>query len=258
MLFALLLSALSFGADAQEIWNLPYPGEKPVAAFFDAASGAIFVSVKEGERPRLDRVSLDGKLDRKAVATAKGEPGNLRAFDGKIYWIAGDGVQIVDPKGSRGSLAHVPQSKARPSEIAIARDGAVYLAFDNGALYRITEKKAELAKELKAIRGMVLLENQLHILVEKELVTLSLEKNLAKKESFCDCTGLERSSRGTWLTAQGGRVLEGKKALLTLKKELGRPAYVYRMDPSQDFFVLPFPSEGMLRAYRMPGVGKSK
>jgi hypothetical protein len=257
MILALLFSVLALAAEPQVLWSLPYPGEKPVAVFFDATSGALFVSVKEGERARLDRVSLDGKIEKKGLATAKGEPGPLRAFDGKLYWIAGSAVQIVDPKGGRGSMPNVPE-KSLATDIAISRDGAVFLAFRDGSLYRLKEKRAELLKQGKPIRALLLLQDQLHVLRAGALETMSLAKSEEASEAFCDCTGLERSSRATWLTVQGPKVLEGKRPLLTLKTEIGRLAYVYRMNTDEDFFVLPLPAERIVRAYRMPGAAKAE
>lgn len=261
MLFGLLFSMLCFASEAQEIWRLPFPaGDKPVAAFFDAASGAIYVSVQEGGRARLDRVSLQGKLEKKAVATAKGEPGPLRAFDGKLYWVAGGGVQIVDPKGARSSVPGVPDS-AKASDIAVGRDGEVYLVLGQTDLYRISGGQAQALRKGKKITGIFLLLDRLYLLSEGKIVSFPAGKEpaLERTESkLCDCAGLERTSAGAWLTVKGGEVRAGEKAILTLKAEIGRPAYVYRMDAAEDFFVLPLPGEGMLRAYRMPGIPKAK
>jgi len=249
---------MAWCSEAKEIWSLPYAGEMPVAAFFDASSGAIYVSVKEGERARLDRVSFAGKLEKKGVATGKGEPGPLRAFDGKLYWIVGSSVQIVDPKGARGTVSHIPADKGIPTDIAVARDGSVFLAFSAGALFRVSEKGALLIREGKPISGLLLLQEHLHLLSAGMLETLNLDKKEESSENFCECTGLERSSRSTWISTQKGKVLEGRQTILTLKAETGRLAYVYRMDTAEDFFVLPFPKEGIVRAYRMPGAVKKR
>src|SRR3990167_6550826 len=117
---SVLISTMAFSAEPAEIWTLSFKGEKPVAVFFDAMSGSLYVSVKEGDRARLDRVSLEGKLEKRAMATLKGEPGPLRAYDGKLYWLAGSSVQLVDPKGGRGVLPHFPTEAGTPLDIAIA------------------------------------------------------------------------------------------------------------------------------------------
>lgn len=234
-----------------------------MAAFFDAASGALYVSVKDSNgRGRLDRVSLDGKIEKRGMASSSEEPGPIRAFDGKLYWVAGkESIQIVDPKGARASVPNVPE-KVRASDIAVDRNGAIYLVLQGNAVYRLANKTAEKLWTGKRIMGMFLYLDRLFLLVDGNVVSFSLKNFSESPRSegpLADCYGLERTSAEKWLCVQKGKVLVDGKPLLTLKTEsIGHPAYVFRMDPSEDFFVLPLSDEGKLRAYRMPVMGKPK
>jgi hypothetical protein len=249
---------------AKEIWSLDYAGEKPVAAFFDAASGAVYVSVQDSNgRGRLDRVSLEGKFEKKGLATSAGVPGPMRAYDGKIYWIVGSSVQIVDPKGARGSIVGDPEL-TRANQIAVDKDGNVYLIRGN-LLVRVDGKKEELVWEGKNLRGLFLYLNELNLLSDGKLVSLVLDPKTGKAKSkeespFCaECSGLERTSSGKWLTSEHGKVFVDGKPILTLEVDyVGYPAYVFRMNPDEDFFVLPLPDDGKLVAYRMPVIAKPK
>jgi len=244
---------------ATELWSLAFPGAHPQAAFFDAASSALFVSVGDAEGARVDRVSLEGKLLKKGVTRAKGAPGSLRAYDGRIYWIAGDQVMSFTDEGTL-SLGRLLKENGDPVDLALGRSGAVFVGMSDGSLLRLEAGLSSVEFRGQPITGLFLLEDTLFILRGTRLQSVTLanfsdpESNAA---SFCsvNCYGLERTSSGYWLTTQKGKVLEvdgtRTKVLLTTGKSLGRPAYVYRKDPKDDFFVIPFPEEGMVRAFRM-------
>ncbi len=255
---------------AKEIWSVEYLGEKPTAAFFDAASGSIYVSVDERNgRARLDRVSLAGVVEKRGMATFQGAAGPLRAYDGKIYWAAGSSVQIVDPKGARTSMPATP-GLTRVSAIAVDRHGVVYLLENELVVYRVGSLEASMYIEggklsgSKKFRGLFLYLDRLYLALDNRLLSFAPAKDGEQMQpkdegAFCDCRFLERTSAGKWLTTAGGRVLVDGKSILTLKTgELGHPAYVFRMDTAEDFFVLPLPSEGKLVAYRMPAMEKAK
>jgi|GEM_PF-5005428 len=250
---------------AQQIWELDYAGEHPVAAFFDAASGAMYVSVKDSNgRGRLDRVSLEGKLEKRGMATAPGVPGPMRAHDGKIYWAAGSSVQIVDPKGARSSLPGMQPMLDAVRAIAVDGKGMVYVLQSDKMIFAISNLDPKLFLHGEGFFGFFLLLDRLYIAKKKEIISLTLD-DIAKSRSprvegpFCDCRYLERTSAGTWLTTRKNEVLVDRQPILTLKTEsIGHPAYVFRMDPSQDFFVLPLSDQGKLRAYRMPVTAKPK
>ncbi len=255
---------------AKEIWSLGFEGERPAAAFFDAATGAIFVSVDEGNgRARLDKISLDGKVEKRGMATFQGSAGPLRAHDGKLYWVAGSSVQIVDPKGARSSLPGVP-GLSHISAIAIDRNGSVFLLDNEIDVHRIASldavtyiQGAHLKGDHK-LRGIFQYLDRLYVSLENRLLSFTPPQEgremMARDEGpFCDCRYLERTSSGAWLTTHKNEVLVGNKTLLTLKtEEIGHPGYVFRMDTAEDFFVLPLPKDGMLRAYRMPVMEKAR
>src|SRR3989344_5287277 len=89
MIWLFLFLADVQAATAPLAWELEFSA-RPEAAFFDANSASIFVSLaEEGDSARVDRVSLEGKLLKKGLARGQGRAGALRAYDGKIYWVVG-------------------------------------------------------------------------------------------------------------------------------------------------------------------------
>lgn len=263
ILVSFLWAIVAFAAEPTELWSLKVEGGKPAAVFFDVASGALYVSVDTEKGARLDRVSLEGKLEEKGAFSAKGEAGPLRAYGGKLYWIAGAALKVLDPKG--GGAADHPRypagAQGTARDISIARNGTVNLAFPGGELWAINDNNASpIGLPGKGeVGGLFVLDDKLFFLRGDRLLS-RYEKQLktVNSEPFCECRWLERTSAGQWLTTKNGSVLAGGRPLLTLKTEIGRPAYVFRMDTTQDFFVLPLPEQGMLRAYRMPGGEKKK
>lgn len=264
MLLALLLPFLALAAnEPQEIWSLKVEGGKPEAAFFDAGTGSLFVSVKEdGGRARLDRVSLDGAMIEKGEFRSKGEAGALRAYGGKLFWTTGTSVRVLDPKeGSDLPLRYYPEeAKGKATDISVGRDGSVYLAFPD-ALFRVGGAgSSRIPLDGKGeVGGLFILNDTLHLIRGTQLLSRAAEKDGSwKKEKFCDCRWLERTSSGAWMSTSKGEILLDGKALLTLKTEIGRPAYVFRMNTAEDFFVLPLKEERKIVAYRMPGEEKAK
>lgn len=265
MLKLLLLCAVAWSApkknlEWKEVWSLAFPNGQPVAAFFDVASNSISVSIAEtGGGARVDRVTLEGKLDKARVAKGKGKPGPLRAYGGDLFWINGSEVLRIGSSGV-GSEGKVPAELGAPVDIAVARGRAIYVGLSSGALYRLGSAAPE--SHGAGITGLFLLDDTIHILRGTRLESLRLTGGQSSKSTtLCQlpCYSLERTSAGKWLTTQAGNVLEvnggrSKVLLKTTAQELGRPAYVYRKDPKDDFFVIPFASEGVIRAFRSPGL----
>ncbi len=266
-IFPWLLASLAFAAPkkpeppaSQELWSLAFPAAEPVAVFFDAASSSLLVSLAEkGGGGRVDRVTLEGKLDQARVARGEGRPGPLRAFGPQIYWISGPEVRSFGPNGnvSEGS---VPPELGAPVDIAVGRGNNIYVGTASGALYRPVAGAVR-APELRGdpVTGIFLLDDTLYLLRGTRLQALRAGAGANPQSSttpLCksQCYGLERTSDGTWLTTRKGGVLEASakstRVWLATDARLGRPAYVYRKDSKEDFYVIPFPAEGVVRAYR--------
>jgi hypothetical protein len=266
LLFAALALAATPAKDTVPLWSLAFKGESPMAAFFDAASGSLFVSVRSGngESGHIAKVSQAGKLEKLAFAVAEGAPGALRAFDGKIYWILGNQVQSSGGAGvlSEGSVA---QELGILSDIAVDRRGVIYVGTSAGNLVRISAGAVRAEQKGLPITGLFLYQDTLEILRGARLQSVTLSAAGANVDvgsvPFCEkkCRGIERTSTGKWLTVSGPQVIEvnGQGSSRTLyrassvRSSLGRPAYVYQMNPEDDFFVVPFPAEGVIRAFRV-------
>lgn len=247
-------------ANPQPVWELSFSSGKPTAVFFDVASGALFVSLRDQESGRIAKVSLEGKIQNEKVAASQGVPGPLRSFDGRIYWISGDQVQSWGRTGVV-SEGHFPKELGDAVDLAITRNRVIYLGTTSGAVVRLQD--GVFSRELGGapVTGLFLLEDTLHILRGTRLhfLTLGAESEAERASmALCEvnCYGLERTNGGNWLTVSKGGVLEVNGAgrstlLLSTSQKLGRPAYVYRRDPKDDFYVLPFQEEGKIRAYRL-------
>jgi hypothetical protein len=152
----------------------------------------------------------------------------------------------------------------QPNDIAVAKGPVVYVGTSGGYLAHLVRDGIP-SQDLKGapITGLFLLSDTLHVLRGKRLEEFGLSASESPEESGFSihngyCSGLERTSAGDWLTVSGSKVIavNGKGDAKTLyngppKSELGRPAYVYRMNTKEDFFVVPFPSLGEIRAYKV-------
>ena len=262
--------ALAGPGPERPLWTLEFPGKRPTSAFFDAASGALFVSLaaKNGEGGTIAKVSLGGKVENKAFASSKGAPGPLRAYAGRIYWISGSQVQS---KGGEGILTEgtVATELGDPTDIAIDRHGTVYVGTSAGNLVSLGAGEASAEQRGQPITGLFLLDGSLQILrgTRLQAITIAVSQEAASSSvPLCskECRGLERTSAGKWLTVSGSKVLEvdGAGSSRTLyvapdaATEIGRPAYVYSMDTTADFYVLPFPKAGKIQAFRVNAVSK--
>ncbi|MGE3262365.1 MAG: hypothetical protein AB7K68_11345 [Bacteriovoracia bacterium] len=257
MIFLLFFSLQALAGPLTEKWSATVSGS-PVAAFFDAGSASVFVSVAEGRDSRVDKFDLSGKLVKQEIVSAKGAAGPLRAHFGKLYWVAGDTLWRFDPEaGKKEKLGQFPESLGKPADIAVARNGSVYLGLSGGTLYEIHAGNGSIVSQGSPISGLFLLDTALYILRERKLETYSLDgKKVGFQRPFCQakCSGLEKSSGGSWITSEGMSLREfstnRNRVLLQIKEVPGRFAYVYDREPSQDFLIVPFPAGKILRAYR--------
>lgn len=262
MILALLLALSACASPLTEKWSAKVEDGEPVAAFFDVSSAHLFVSVKEeGDSARIDRFDLSGKLVKKGIARAHGLAGNLRAHSGKIYWVAGQTVWRFQPETARREkVGEIPGKLGEPRDLAVTRNGEVLVGLSDGVLYSLAEE-GKIRARGASIGGMFLLDNILYILRETKLEPFDLSgKNQGVLSPVCrkKCSGLEKTSSGSWITAEepGLREFSAKspksnRILLETNETLGRFAYVYERDTANDLLIVPFSSEKSLRAFRI-------
>ena len=271
-----LFAALFFTApvianqDAPSLWTLEFKGEHPVAVFFDAASSSLFVSVRSagGASGHIAKVSQAGKLENADFATS-GEPlGALRAFDGRIFWIAGNQVFSKGRDGVRNE-GSVAAELGDLCDIAVDRKGVVYVGTSAGYLVRIRGGVVSAEQKGQPVTGLFLYQDTLQLLRGTQLQSITVSARTDPQASsipFCakECRGLERTGTGKWLTVSGAQALEvgngGSPRILysapASSPALGRPAYVYQMNSDDDFFVVPIPGESVIRAFRVNAARK--
>jgi len=246
----LLLAVVTLSPKAQcapwkQVWETKVPG-KPVAAFFHAADGKIYVAAQRSEaKSAVWALSDLGALSTKALLEESGVAGPLRAGGGRLYWAVGEKVISFTPGGER------KKEEARVSgeifDIAVDPKGEVYVAGLRGFF------RGEILVDPASSHGLFFLGTDLNWLKDGRAV-VSLSSPSPVKICPTSCKWLERAPDGSWITVRGNQVVTvGKKErVLAEGKGIGKPAYVYRRESKDDLLVIPFPDEGMVRAYRSP------
>ena len=232
----------------KEKWSAKVEGGEPVAVFFDAATASVFASVKTSSGARVDQFSAEGQLLRKNVVRASGSAGALRAYDGKIYWVAGDSLWRFAPGARRAEkVAKLPAAGVR--DLAVDKDGKVYYA---------THASGTTVGKGADATAVLLLEKDLFILRGGELFVAEQgsqaeRTHLLLCKSTAPCQGLERSSGGAWIVAEGSELksvsAKENRVVATLPSVPGRLGYIYRKDAKEDLVVIPFPDAHTIRAY---------
>lgn len=238
----LLFSLLAYASNsAITVWEYSYQGEAPVAAYFEAVSSSIYVSVVGPSESRLDKFSLEGKLI-ETVAKQKGVSSALRSYDGKLFWLVGQDLWELPKKKKIRSYP------SKGVDIAIDSLGKIYVALENGEIWLEGDS---IKKNTEAVALFFYLDSLFYL--QKSGQVLNLKNN--NKEKFCACTSLERASNQNWLASKGDQVFElsrGRvKKILEAGSGVGRMAHVYSMNEKDDFLVLPIPKLQQVKALRL-------
>jgi hypothetical protein len=221
---------------------------KPRAAYFDAGTSSLLVALDNGAEARVDRYSLEGKLQEKGVMTGAGEAGALRAYDVRLFWLAGGKLLASGPHG-RALPVSEKFAGGGFADVTVLRGGKPLAV---GAAGVTTEEKVD--PFFKGATGVYQFLNDVYVLFGGRLGKLGETKS----EKVCgDCHWLERTSAGDWLFVEGKKVIrraadKKNRTFLELSSAPGRPAYVFQKDPADDFLVVPLPEEGKVRAFRAP------
>jgi len=244
LLMAVILPSGSAFAAWKQVWETKVPG-RPLAAFFHAADGKIFVATQTEKKSAVWAVSDAGTLSEDAIIEEKGNAGPLRAGGGRLYWAVGGKVISFTPEG--GKKKEEGKFTDEILDLTVDPKGQVYLAGAKGLLL------GEKVIQPKAVHGLLFLAMDLYTLNEGKVVAT---RNSSSPLTVCaaGCKWLERSPDGSWITVRGNQVVAvGKKeTVLAEGKGLGKPAYVYRRESKDDLLIVPYPEEGMVRAFRAP------
>jgi hypothetical protein len=222
---------------------------KPRAVFFDAGTSSLLISLDANGGARVDRYSLEGKLQEKGTMKAAGEAGALRAYDVNLYWIAGGKLIASGPHGKALALSEA-FAPGNFTDVTVLRGGKPLAVGPAGVT------SAEMANAgYPQATGVYQYLNDVYVLFAGGKLTRLGEK---KSEKVCkDCRWLERTSAGDWLFVEGKKLIRhvtGKKSFpfLEFSSAPGRPAYVFQKDPADDLVLVPLPEEGKVKAFRAP------
>jgi len=220
---------------------------KPRAVFFDAGTSSLLVSLDDKDGARVDRFSLEGKLQEKGTMKGPGAAGPLRAYDVNIFWLNGGRLLISGPHGR--AVAPPPAfADGGYTDITVQRGGHPLAVGPKGIT---TAESASPA--FAGATGVYQYLNDVYVLFGGKLGRLG-EK---KAEKVCgECRWLERTSGGDWIFVEGKKLIRRAADKNTIFLEFGsapgRPAYAFQKDPADDFVLIPLPDEGKVQAFRAP------
>jgi len=267
-------------------WELTDGVKSPESAYFDEASGFLFVSQigdggatgKDGDG-YLSKLTPDGKVVALKWIIGLNAPKGIRSHDGRL-WIS-DIDQLVEIDIAEGKILSqtpVPDAKFL-NDVTCTPDGTVYVSDTTGCkIYRLHDGKVEVfaeGEELEYPNGLLVLDGKLVIAawgkpnddfstdIPGRLFTLDLEtkeKTLITPEPFGNLDGLEPARGGQFFVSDwfAGKVYlvdsNGKSRLLL---QLPKGAADIGTVPSERIVIVPQMMENKISAYRMKPPEKS-
>lgn len=257
----LLVSFASFAAETPKVvrrvlWERGGL-DNPRAAYFDVTENALFVA-NAGFLSRLDG---DGNVVDPRWASGLKNPAGMRSFDGILYVADGSGIARFHARSGRAETPLSVPGAGNLTDISIARDGTLYAADpETKKIFMLRAKEARVLWAMtESPAALFLVHETLYVatregsLFSKNLITQE-EKRLAKK-SFGKAVGLERGSDLSFFFTNGKELYSwrrgGRKLEFLAESAIGRIAYVYKAEPSEDYLVLPLPESKKVLALRV-------
>jgi len=142
------------GPTLPAIWNLTGDFAAPESAFYDAASGAIFVSSINGQildkdgNGYISRLSPDGKVVSAKWVTGLNGPKGLRAVGGTLWAADIDEVVGIEIASGRITSRVKVEGSQFLNDLATAPDGTVYVSDSNlSRIYMVKDGKSSVFVE---------------------------------------------------------------------------------------------------------------
>jgi sugar lactone lactonase YvrE len=263
------------------VWEVSEGLKAPESAYYDAASGSVFVSnvggggaaLKDGDG-YIAKLTLDGKLVKSKWQTGLNAPKGLRSHDG-VLWVS-DIDRLVGMDIAQAKTAHVipvPGAKFL-NDVACGPDGAVYVSdMLDSKIYRYHDGKLVLFAEGEALESPngLLVEGPRLIVAAwgysldfspktpGRLFALDLQsrkKMLITPEPTGNLDGVETDGAGGYLVTDwsAGKVLRisatGQVKLL-FRLPQGTADHAYLAD--RKLLILPRMNENRVTAFRVGG-----
>lgn len=283
ILFCLFLaSTFVFAAKPapKEIWTIGEGLQNPESAYYDAASGILFVSNVAGVPNQKDgigwisQVTPEGKMLNANWVTGLHAPKGMRSHKGTL-WVADiDRVLGIDIKTGKIQTAIEVLGASFLNDVAVDNKGRVYVS-DTVAtkIYRIENSQVSVFAEgeaMEAPNGLLVKGNSLLVAgwgiitdpatfgttVPGRLFTLDLdskEKKLVTAKPFANLDGLEEFGKGylcsDWAKGEVYFLHSNGKASLLLKGFKG--AADIGIVPQKKFLIVPRMGEHKLSAYQL-------
>lgn len=259
-------------------WEVTAGVQSPESAYFDAASGFVFVSNigdggptgKDGDG-FLSKLAPDGKVLTAKWITGLDSPKGIRSFGGRL-WVS-DIDQLVGVDITQGKIAErVPVRGAEfLNDVACDAQGAVYVSdMTKNKIHRYRDGKLSVfaeGDELENPNGLLVVGNQLVVggwgsssgakTALAHLFSLDLEsgkKTLITPDPVGNLDGIETVAKGSYLVSDwsAGKVFyirqEGTvNQLLQLPKGSADLGYV----PDKQLLLVPQMLENKVTAYQL-------
>jgi sugar lactone lactonase YvrE len=248
----------------------------PESAYFDAASGFIFVSQVEGApdgrdgQGRVVKLNRDGSVVTTTWVTGLNAPKGLRRC-GSALWVAdlGEVLGIDIESGKTATRVPIPGS-GMLNDVACGLDGTVYVSDTMGSrIYQIRNGQASVfaeGEELEYPNGLLVDGDRLVVggwgkpeadfstKVPGRLFTLDLktkQKTLITPDPFGNIDGLESDGRGGYLVSDfnAGKVLRVTGSNGTLLGQFTAGVADIGLIPETGTLLIPHMNENRVAAY---------
>lgn len=279
-------------ANAQDVapsiaWELSDGVQSPESAYFDEASGFLFVSQigsggatgKDGDG-YISKLTPDGKIVSLKWIIGLNAPKGLRSHKGRL-WVS-DIDRLVEIDITAGKVvAEIPVPGAQfLNDVACDADGTVYVSDTTGSkIYRLRNGQVEVfaeGEDLEYPNGLLVVGDNLVVAswgkpnddfsteVPGRLFTLNLktkEKSLITPEPFGNLDGLEAVRGGRYFVsdwAAGKVFLIGSDGRSRLLLQLPKGAADIGIVPSERLLIVPQMLENKVTAYRIQRPKKTR
>jgi sugar lactone lactonase YvrE len=171
-IFFLALGATT--AQAAPVWEITEGLAQPESAWFDAASGALFISNVAGSPGEKDgqgwisRADAEGRMVKARWVEGLNAPKGLRSFGGKLYAADIDELVEIDIAGAVVSRRLKAPGALMLNDVAVDGLGSVYVSDTLGSsIYRFTQRGEAFVfaqgPELESPNGLCFLGDKLYV-----------------------------------------------------------------------------------------------
>ena len=173
LLFTIFLNLPALAEDDKELWKLTEGFDGPESAFYDVASGHLFLSHVAGGGDEKDgigwisKLTLDGQLVELKWFDGLNSPKGLRSHDGTLWVSDIDRIIAIDIATGNQLKEVQIQGAAFLNDLAIGPTGTVYVAdMVQSAIYQYKDDELSLfdkGEHLEHPNGLLVVKDTLYV-----------------------------------------------------------------------------------------------